>query len=305
MQSKFTTLKAAIADFVPDGASVVMGAGMEACIPFAAGHEIIRQRRRGLTLIGPISDILFDQLIGAGCVQKVVAAWVGNVSAGSAYNLRRAFEQSIPQPIEIEDHSNFTIALALHAAALGVPFLPSYSTLGSDIQRRNPNLSEFISPYTNERMVAVRAIHPDVAIASVQRADKYGNCHLWGNYGVTLDAVAASRFTIVAAEEIVEPEVIASDPNRTLIQSHSVSAIVDEPWNAHPSPVQGYYNRDDRFFTEYHESTRTEEANARWLEEWVLSVPNRAAYVEKLGRERIELLVPSRRMFSIPADFGF
>lgn len=305
MNSKISTLETAIAEHVPDGASVVLGTGMEACIPFAAGHEIIRQHRRNLTLVGPISDILFDQLIGAGCVEKVIAAWVGNVSVGSAYNLRRAVEQSIPCPVEIEDHTNFTIALALHAAALGVPFLPAYSALGSDIQKRNPNLSEFTSPYTNETMVAVRAIHPDVAVISAQRADEFGNCHCWGNLGVTLDAVAASEKTLVVAEEIVSPEVIASDPNRTLIQGFSVAAVVHQPWNAHPSPVQGYYNRDDSFFTEYHEATRTAESNARWLDEWVHSVANREAYLEKLGRDRLQSLAVETHWFSAAADFGF
>src|SRR5690349_12817888 len=138
MPAKLLSLHDAVAGFVHDGDSVAIGCALEPLIPFAAGHEIIRQRRRDLTLIGPISDILFDQLIGAGCVARVIAAWVGNVSAGLGQAYRRAAEQGIPRPIEIHDHSNFSIALALHAAALGAPFIPAHTLLGSDIVRSNP-----------------------------------------------------------------------------------------------------------------------------------------------------------------------
>ncbi|MGH9594055.1 MAG: CoA transferase subunit A, partial [Bryobacteraceae bacterium] len=245
-------MREAIAQFVPDGSSVLMGAQLEQMIPFAAGHEMIRQGRRGLTLCGPISDALFDQMIGAGCVEKVFAAWVGNVSAGLGHNFGRAIDHGKPRALEMVDYSNLTFALALHAGALGVPFLPTYSTFGSDLLKKNQNLEEFASPVSDEKLVAVRALRPDVAILHVQRADRFGNAHLWGNLGVAVDGARAARCVIVVAEEIVEPEVIASDPNRTLIQGFTVSAVVHEPFGAHPSPVQGYYGRDHEFFGDYH-----------------------------------------------------
>ena len=199
---KLCSLKEAIRRFVPDGSSVAMGLQLESMIPFAAGHEIIRQGKRDVTLVGPISDVLFDQLIGAGCVRKVIAAWVGNVMMGSAYNFRRAIEEGIPHPLEMVDHSNFTMALALHAAALGIPFLPTYTACGSDLFGRNPDLVELEAPFTGKKIGAVRALAPDVAIVQVQRADVFGNAHLWGNLGVAPDAARAASRVILVAEKI-------------------------------------------------------------------------------------------------------
>ncbi len=303
--SKLISLSEAVALHVPSGASILMGAAMEQMIPFSAGHEIIRQNRRDLTLIGPISDVLFDQLIGAGAVVRVQAAWVGNVSAGVAYNLRRAMEQGTPRPVEFTDYTNFTLALALHAAALGVPFLPTRSTLGSDVLARNPNLVEFRSPVSEETLVAVRALAPDVAILHVQRADDHGNAHVWGGLGVAIDGARAAKKVIVVAEEIVAPEVIASDPNRTLIPEILVEAVVHDPWGAHPSPVQGYYGRDHKFFTEYHDRSRRAEDFETWLGEYVLSVKDRAEYMRKLGDERRHALEVKEHAPTIPADFGY
>lgn len=303
--TKLTTMREAIRRWVPDGSSVLMGAGLEALIPFSAGHELVRQGRRDLTLIGPISDILFDQLIGAGVARKVVAAWVGNVSAGSGYNLRRAVEQGAPAYPEMVDYSNFTLALALHAAALGVPYLPTYSTLGTDLFEANPDLREVVCPFTGDRLVAAAALKPDVAILSAQRADSEGNSHLWGNLGVTLDAVRASRVVLVVAEEIVPAEIIASDPNRTVIPGFLVSAVVHEPMGCHPSPCQGYYGRDHDFYDDYHERTRSREGFLAWLENWVLSVEDREAYLRKLGPERAAALKVRHHAPSAPADFGW
>src|SRR3972149_415347 len=201
--TKLMSLGEAIAEFVPDGSSVVIGAGLESCIPFAAGHEIIRQRKRHLTLVGPISDILFDQLIGAGGVAAVRAAWVGNVITGSGYNFRRAVEGG---DIEVEDHSNLTLALALRAGAMGVPFLPTRTALGSDLFKTNPSLKTISCPFTGDTLTAVAAIVPDVTIVHVQRADEYGNAHAWGNLGVTREACLASQHVVVTAGEIVSPE---------------------------------------------------------------------------------------------------
>ncbi len=302
---KLVSMSEAVERHVPHGAMVLLGAQMEQMIPFAAGHEIIRQGKRDLTLVGPISDILFDQMIGAGCVSRVYAAWVGNVSAGLGHCFRRAVEQGIPRAVQTVDYSNFTVALALHAAALGVPFMPTYSTLGSDLLHRNGNLREFNSPVNEERLIAVRALRPDVSIIHAQRADAQGNAHLWGNLGVAVDGARAARKLIVVAEEIVEPELIASDPNRTLIPGFLVSAVVHEPWGAHPSPVQGYYGRDHAFFTQYHEQSRDAADCEKWLERWVLGVEGRKAYMEQVGASRAAELAVKQHALAAAADFGY
>ena len=301
---KLFTLEDAVRQFVPDGSSVALGLCLESMIPFAAGHEIIRQRKRDLTLIGPISDILFDQMIGAGVARKVIAAWVGNVMMGSAYNFRRAMEEGIPHAVEMVDHSNFTVALALHAASLGVPFLPTYTAGGSSLAGRNPDFAEFEAPFTGEKMMAVRAIAPDVTIVQAQRSDAFGNAHVWGNLGVAPDAVRAAKHVIVVAEEIVSPKVIASDPNRTIIQGFLVSAVCEVPYGAHPSPVQGYYNRDNDYYSEYHRGTKTVAEYEAWLGRWVTGVKDRAGYMNVLGAERAAGLKVKKHAYSARADFG-
>lgn len=302
--AKLCTLEEAIRRFVPDGASVAMGLQLESMIPFAAGHEIIRQNKQNLTLIGPISDIQFDQLIGAGTARRVVAAWVGNVMMGSAYNFRRAVEDRIPHPLEMVDHSNFTVALGLHAAALGVPFLPTYTATGSDLFGRNPDLTEIQAPFTGETMGAVRALKPDVSIIQVQRSDASGNAHVWGNLGMAVDAACAARHVILVAEEIVSSKVISSDPNRTVIPGFLVSAVAEVPWGAHPSPVQGYYNRDNEYYREYHEQTKTREQFQSWLQHWVLGVKDCREYLERLGAERVEGLKVRKHAYAARTDFG-
>ena len=296
-------MREAIAEFVPDGASVAMGLQMEQMIPFAACHEIIRQQKRGLTLIGPISDILFDQLIGAGCIEKVVAAWVGNVMMGSAYNFRRAVEQD---GLKVFNMSNFTIALALQAGAMGVPFLPTKSALGSDTAKGNHFFYQIFSPFApKESLWAVRALNPDVTIVHVQRADAEGNAHCWGNFGVMIEGVRAAKRVILTAEEVVDAEVIASDPNRTVIPGFLVNAVVECPFGAHPSPVQGYYSRDNDFFREYHEQTKTKAENDVWLERWVYGVSDRREYLDQVGADRIDALSVKQHAYAAQADFGY
>jgi len=303
--NKLISMAEAIAQFVPDGSTVAMSLALEPLIPFAAGHEIIRQQRRNLTLIGPISDILFDQLIGAGCVEKVKAAWVGNVSEGLAHCYRRAVEQSIPRPVVVEEHSNFTIGLALLAASLDAPYIPTRSLLGSDIPRQNPTFRTQQSPLDGSPVLLVPAVHPDVAIIHVQRSDEEGNAHIWGNVGLSEEAMLAARAVILVAEEIVAREVILSDPNRVLGPSFKVRAVVHEPWGAHPSAVQGYANRDHQFYREYHEHTRTLEGFESWLDEWVLRVPGRSAYLAKLGEERIRRLGVKEHRYAALVDYGY
>jgi glutaconate CoA-transferase subunit A len=295
-------LDEAIGRFVEDGSSVAMGTGLETCIPFAAGHEIIRQKKQNLVLIGPISDILFDQLIGAGCVRKVQAAWVGNVITGSGYNFRRAFEQN---RLAVEDHSNLTMTMALRAGAMGVSFLPSKTALGSDLPRSNPGLKTTVCPFTGERLMAVSAIRPDVCIIAVQRADVFGNAHAWGNLGLSREACLASERIILSAERIVAPEVIGSDPNRVLTPAFRVSAVVHEPWGAHPSPMPGFYNRDHQAFLDYQEASRTAEGYQRWKAIWVEGISNRKEYLDRMGPERIKALALKEHLISEPADFGY
>ena len=340
-------MRDAIADLVPDGSGVVLGCQLEQMIPFAAGHEIIRQRKRGLTLIGPISDILFDQMIGAGCVERVIAAWVGNVMMGSAYNFRRAVEQ---EGLKVTDMTNFTVALALQAAAMGVPFLPTLTAQGSDVARENEFFAEIESPFGEDnsgsldsavpsasprdfgsglsaslgsasrplsastslgmtqrkgKLHAVKALHPDVAIVHVQRADQDGNAHCWGNFGVLLEAVRAARKVIVVAEEIVAPEVIASDPNRTVVPGFLVSAVVEAPLGAHPSPVQGYYKRDHAFFQQYHQETKTKADFEQWAQRWIYGVRDVEEYAARLGQERMAGLRVKRHAYAAAADFGY
>jgi glutaconate CoA-transferase subunit A len=303
--SKLNSLHDAIARWVPDGSSVVMSAALEALIPFAAGHEIVRQRKRDLTLVAPISDMLFDQLIGAGCAATVMAAWVGNVSAGLGHNYRRAAEQRLPRPIRTADHSNFSISLALLAGGMGVPYLPTRTLLGTDIVRTNPSFKQEISPFSDERLVLVPALVPDVSILHVQRADEEGHAHAWGNLGVSREALMAARSTILLAEEIVPREVITSDPNRILGPAHKVAAVVHEPGGAHPAPVQGYYNRDHDFFHTYHRATRTREGWEAWQNEWIFERADRQAYLEKLGSDRWQSLQRKEHRYAAPVDYGY
>ena len=301
--SKLSSMHDAIAELVPDGSQVALGLQLEQMIPFAAGHEIIRQGKRELSLIGPISDILFDQLIGAGCVKDVIAAWVGNVMMGSAYNFRRAVEQD---GMKVFNLTNFTVALALQAGAMGVPFLPTRTALGSDVTKGNHFFYQIFSPFEpKEPLWAVRALNPDVTIVHVQRADEEGNAHCWGNFGVMLEGVRAAKRVIVVAEEVVAPEVIASDPNRTVIPGFLVNAVVECRYGAHPSPVQGYYKRDDAFFRQYHEQTKTKPDSHAWLGRWVRQVNDRKAYMNQLGACRAEELGVKHHAYAAQTDFGY
>lgn len=289
-QDKTATLANAIRQLVQDGDRVAMGLCLESLIPFAAGHELVRQHKKNLSLIGPISDILFDELIGAGCVREVIAAWVGNVGAGIGYNFRRAVEQGIPHPLLLHEHSNFTITLALKAAALGVTFLPTKTSAGGDIIKNQDAFRPVTCPFTGEQLIAVKAVIPDVTILHVQRADAFGNAHMWGNLGVAVEAAYAAERVILTCEEIVEREVIAADPNRTLIPGILVDAVVHEPLGAHPSPVQGFWRRDDACFLRYHARSRSREGFLAWLSEWVADLPSREAYRAKVGIQDVNAL---------------
>ncbi|MBU0513613.1 MAG: CoA transferase subunit A [Proteobacteria bacterium] len=302
---KVCTLTEAVSRLIGDGDAVALGLALEGNIPFAVGHEMIRQGRRDLTLIGPISDILFDQLVGAGIVSKIIAAWVGNVSTGIGYNFRRAVETGLPGPVTVHDMSNYTAALGLWAAAQGLPFAPCASLLGTDVIRDNPQFGEVECPFTGRRLLAVKAIRPDVAVIHVMRADRAGNAHVWGATGVALDAVRAAKRVLVTAEEIVDEAVIRSDPDRTKVPGFLVDAVCEVPFGAHPSAVQGYYNHDDDFYVEYARATRDPAGAEAWLDEFVLGVKDRVEYVERVGRERVEALRIRHSLPTTPADFGY
>ena len=296
--SRVCTLAEAVARYVPDGSSVAMGMALESLIPFAAGHELIRQGRQDLELIGPISDMLFDQLIGAGCVRKVTAAWVGNVSAGLGHNFRRALEHHLPRPLELEAHSNFSVGLALQAAALGVPYLPTRSLLGSDLVDENPRLTR-----ASDGLLHVAALTPDVAILHVQRADAAGHAHCWGNLGLVREAGLAARRIVLVAEEVVPEDVILSDPNRVLVPPMRVVAVVACAGGAHPSPVAGAYERDHLAFAEYHDGTRAPAGFDAWRQTWVDGVRDRGAYLAQLGARWPALRPPAPRL-AAPVDYA-
>ncbi len=304
--NKVMGMAEAIARYVPDGASVAMGLTMETAIPFAAGHEMIRQGKRDLTLIGPTSDALFDQLIGAGGVATVIAAWVGNTTTGTGDAFRRAVEQGVPRAIEVRDHSTFTLALALTAGSLGAPFIPTRSALGSDLSSTNTDLIERINPLNElgEPLLLVRALQPDVAIVHVQRAAADGGAHLWGSLGVACEGALAARHIILIAEELVAPAVIRSDPNRVLVPPFRVSAVVHEPGGAHPSPMLAHYRRDGPFFEAYAAAARTQEGLQSWLDEWVRAVPDRRTYLARLGEARWAALRAGQALLAAPVNYG-
>jgi glutaconate CoA-transferase subunit A len=301
---KVRSLHDAVAADVQDDDSVAMGCALESLIPFAASYEIIRQKKRNLTLIGPISDMQFDQLIGAGCVKKIIASWVGNVAAGLGHNYRRAAEAGIPRAIEIEDHSNFTIGLGLQAGASGLSFLPTRTVKGSDF-RSGGQFASIRCPFTNEELLAVRAIRPDVAILHIQRADAQGNAQAWGNFGVMREAAMAAKKVILTCDEIVDHELILSDPNRNVIPSFVVSSVVHEPLGSHPSPTQGYSRRDDNFYFEYHKATRSREGFEQWLEKWVLNVKDHREFLELLGKEQVKQLKPQGNLFAPAVSYNY
>jgi glutaconate CoA-transferase subunit A len=300
--SKLFSLSDTIKQFIPDGSAIAMGLSLESLIPFAAAHEIIRQAKRNLTLIGPISDILFDQIIGAGCAEKIRAAWVGNVITGSGYNFRRGIESG---GLLIEDHSNLTIAMALKAGAMGVPFMPVRTALGSDLHQSNSGFKLINCPFSADQLTAVSAITPDVAIVHVQRADEFGNAHAWGNLGVTRDACLASRHIILTAEDIVSPDIIARDPNRVVTPGFRVSAVVHFPWGGHPSPVPGYYNRDHQAFIDYRNASKTTENCDEWRRQWVEGIQTSADYQNRLGPELMAKLAIKHHDYAEPVDYGY
>jgi glutaconate CoA-transferase subunit A len=292
----------AVRRFVHDG-DVIVIEGFTHLICFAAAHEIIRQRRRDLTVCRLTPDLIYDQLIGAGCVRRLVFSWAGNPGAGPLYALRRAVEQGIPNSIELEEYSHFGMVARLTAGAAKLPFYPLRNYMGSDLPRVNPLLKIVVCPFTGEELAAVPALHPDTAIIHAQRADENGNAQIWGLIGVQKEAAFASRNTIVVAEEIVSESVIRSDPNRTLIPGMIVSAVVHEPFGCHPSFAQGFYDRDNDFYVRWREISQNEALFNKYLEEWVYGLRDRGEYVRRMGADLERL--KAHADYCEPVNYGY
>lgn len=288
---KVCTMREAIDRYVKDGSTIAIE-GFTAFICFAAAHEIIRQRKRELTLCRLTPDLIYDQMIAAGVASKLVFSYSGNPGVGSLYCVRRAVEKGIPRPLELEEYSHFGMVGRYTAGAGNLPFFPLRSYAGSDLPHANPRIQFVESPYGDGSIAVVPPLNPDVAIVHAQRADVHGNTHLWGLVGVQKEVAFASKKVVVVVEELVDEDVIRRDPNRTLIPGLVVDAVVPEPYGAHPSYVQGYYDRDNAFYLDWGERSRDQAATEAWLEEWVYDLPDRAAYLEKLGQERIASLAP-------------
>src|SRR5512134_1621320 len=277
--TKLVPLSDAIAASVSDG-DVLYAAGFTHLIPFAAGHEIIRQGRKNLTLARATPDLIYDQMVAAGCAKKVIFSYMGNPGVGSLRIVRSAIERG---ELEWEEYSHFGMITRLQAGASGLPFLPMKQTGATDLEEVNPNIKRIPDPYGGKDIIVVPALNPDVAIVHVQRADADGNAHLWGIIGEQKEAAFAARKVILTAEEIVDEAVIRSDPNRTMIPGIIVDAVCHVPYSCHPSYAQGYYDRDNQFYIEWDKISESPEAVRSWLDEWVYGVADRNEYWQKLG----------------------
>ena len=279
--TKLIPLSEAVSQFVHNG-DTVYAAGFTHLIPFAAGHEIIRQRRRDLTLARATPDLIYDQMVAAGCARKVIFSYMGNPGVGSLRIVRTELEAG---RLEWEEYSHFGMISRLQAGAAGLPFMPMNLTGAEDLEHVNSMIKRVTDPYSGREVIVVPALNPDVAIVHVQRADKEGNAHLWGIVGEQKEVAFASKHVILTAEEIVDEAVIRSDPNRTLIPGFIVSAVCHVPGAAHPSYAQGFYDRDNDFYLKWDKISENAEMVKAYLDEWVFGVKDREEYWRKLGPE--------------------
>jgi glutaconate CoA-transferase subunit A len=279
--TKVRTMQDAIATYVHDGDTVAIE-GFTAFICFAAAHEIIRQGRRDLSLCRMTPDLVYDQMIAAGCARKLIFSYLGNPGVGSLHCVRRAVEKGIPHRLEIEEYSHFGMVARYMAGAARLPFFPVRSYLGTDQPSVNPRIQFVDSPYGDGRVAVVPPLNPDVAILHAQRADASGNTQIWGLLGVQKEVAFAARRVVVVVEEVVDEAVVRADPNRTVIPGLLVDAVVHEPHGAHPSYVQGYYDRDNQFYLDWDGISRDEASTRAWLEAWVYGVADHSAHLAKL-----------------------
>jgi len=297
--SKLCSLKEAVADFVKDG-DLIYAAGFTHLIPFAVGHEIIRQGRHDLTLARATPDLIYDQMVAAGCARKVIFSYLGNPGVGSLRIVRSAIEAG---ELEWEEYSHYSMITRLTAGASGLPFMPMNLTAATDLEKVNPNFRRVTDPFTGKEVMVVPPLNPDVALVHVQRADKFGNAQIWGILGEQKEAAFAAKKVILTAEEIVEEAVIRSDPNRTLIPGLIVDAVCHVPYCAHPSYTQGYYDRDNTFYLQWDEISKTTEGVLQWLQEFVYDLQYHAQYWQKLGEETHQRLKVKEK-FSSPINYG-
>ena len=297
--NKLMPLSEAIARYVHAGDSVY-AAGFTHLIPFAAGHEIIRQGLKDLELARATPDLIYDQMVAAGCARKVIFSYMGNPGVGSLRFVRAEIEAG---NLEWEEYSHFSMISRLQAGAAGLPFIPMNPTAAGDLESANPLYRHVRDPYSGGEVVVVPAYNPDVAIVHVQRCDADGNAHIWGIIGEQKEAAFAAQRVILTTEEIVNEEVIRSDPNRTLIPGFIVEAVCHVPYAAHPSYTQGYYDRDNAFYLEWDEISKSRQGVQAYLDKWVYGIEDRAEYWEKLGPEVHARLAVSRRL-SVPVDYG-
>jgi glutaconate CoA-transferase subunit A len=301
-EAKICTMAEAVNRYVADG-DVVAIEGFTAFIGFAAAHEIIRQHKQDLTLARMTPDLVYDQMIAAGVASKLIFSYLGNPGVGNLHCIRRAVEKGVPKPLEIEEYSHFGMVGRYIAGASNLPFFPLRSFQGSDLPQANPRIKFVNSPYGDGEIGVVPPLKPDVAFLHAQRADAQGNTQIWGLLGMQKEVAFASRKVVVIVEEIVDEAIIRHDPNRTLIPGLIVDALVHEPYGAHPSYVQGYYDRDNAFYLAWDKISHDQAATEAWLDEWVHGVPDRASYLEKLGQERLASL-DAGEMWSEPVNYG-
>ncbi|HEY3344958.1 MAG TPA: CoA-transferase [Anaerolineaceae bacterium] len=297
--TKLCSLKEAITSYVHDG-DLVYAAGFTHLIPFAAGHEIIRQERRDLTLARATPDLIYDQMVAAGCARKLIFSYSGNPGVGSLRILRTALETG---QVDWEEYSHFSMITRLQAGAAGLPFMPMNPTGAGDLERANPNFRRVTDPFGGKEVVVVPPLHPDVAIVHVQRADPQGNAQIWGILGEQKEAAFAAERVVITAEEIVSEDLIRSDPNRTLIPEFIVDAVVHVPFCAHPSYTQGYYDRDNAFYLAWDGLSATPEKTRAYLDEWVYGVKDRAEYWAKLGAE-VHTRLQVKPRLAAPVNYG-
>ena len=265
--AELSTLHDAVRDLVHDGDHVALE-GFTHLIPFAAGHELIRQQRRDLTVIRLTPDLIFDQLIGAGCVREVVFSWGGNPGVGSLHRLRDAVEHGWPRPITLREHSHAGLANAFAAGAAGLPFAMLRGYAGSDLPGVNDQIRHVTCPFTGEELAAVPPINPDVTIVHAQRADRQGNVLVEGIIGLQKEAVLAADRAIVTVEEIVD-DLVPPSPNSVVIPTWCIDAVAEVPGGAAPSYAHGYYDRDNAFYLAWDVISRDRDAFTAWLDEHV------------------------------------
>lgn len=273
--AKITPLREAVASLVQDGDTVALE-GFTHLIPHAAGHEIIRQGRRGLTLVRMTPDLIYDQMIGMGCAAKLIFSWGGNPGVGSLHRFRDAVEQGWPHRLEIEEHSHAGMANAYVAGASNLPFALLRGYTGSDLPKVNPNIRFVECPFTAEKLAAIPAVRPDVTVIHAQKADRRGNVLLWGILGVQKEAVLAAKRSIVTVEEIVDD--LEAPPNACVLPSWALSAVCPVPGGAYPSYAQGYSERDNRFYKAWDPIARSRDDFRAWMQRHVLDTDDFAGF---------------------------